>query len=198
MNIYECVKAAIPPAQSAEHYGLEVSRGGMACCPFHEDAHPSMKLYPNHYYCFGCHATGDVIDLTAKLLGLSNYEAAKRLAADFAIPTGCPTKIPEVTPISPDTHLTGFLAQYILKEAFQLLALYKRKFAPAAMDEPCDERFQMACADLDYVEYMLECLEADPQTTTTELAEARTLDRLMERLDLLEEGRVEYDNAKLA
>lgn len=48
------------------------------------------------------------------------------------------------------------------------------------------------------MEYLLKCLEADPEATTTELAEARTLDRLMERLNLLEEGRVEYDNAELA
>jgi DNA primase len=39
------------------------------------------------YFCFGCGATGDAIDLTAKLLGLRPKEAALRLAADFNIPT---------------------------------------------------------------------------------------------------------------
>ena len=31
MNIYESIKAAISVKQSAEHYGLKVSRNGMAC-----------------------------------------------------------------------------------------------------------------------------------------------------------------------
>ena len=44
-----------------------------------------MKLNERYFYCFGCGATGDVIDLVAKLFGLSSYEAAKKLAHDFGI-----------------------------------------------------------------------------------------------------------------
>ena len=44
-----------------------------------------MKLYDDHFYCFACSAHGDVIDLTAKLLGLNFAEAVRRLAADFGI-----------------------------------------------------------------------------------------------------------------
>ena len=44
MTIYETIKAAVPVRQAAEHYGLKVNRNGMACCPFHNDRHPSMKL----------------------------------------------------------------------------------------------------------------------------------------------------------
>ena len=39
MTIFEAVKAAVPVRQAAEHYGLKVSRNGMACCPFHNDRH---------------------------------------------------------------------------------------------------------------------------------------------------------------
>lgn len=42
-----------------------------------------MKLYGDHFHCFGCGAHGDVIDLTAGLLSCSKGEAARRLAADF-------------------------------------------------------------------------------------------------------------------
>ena len=38
----------------------------MACCPFHNDKTPSMKL-DRRYHCFGCGADGDVIDFTAAL-----------------------------------------------------------------------------------------------------------------------------------
>ena len=69
----------------AERYGLSVSRHGMARCPFHEDHSPSLKLNEDYYYCFGCHATGDVIDFTSRLLQVCKYHAAKQLAADFGI-----------------------------------------------------------------------------------------------------------------
>ena len=35
------------------------------------------------YYCFGCGATGDSIDYTARLFGLSQIEAARKLCMDF-------------------------------------------------------------------------------------------------------------------
>ena len=34
----------------------------MACCPFHDDKHPSMKV-DRRFHCFGCQTDGDVIDL---------------------------------------------------------------------------------------------------------------------------------------
>ncbi len=56
----------------------------MACCPFHNDKTPSMKL-DRRYHCFGCGADGDVIDFTAALYGLGKKEAAVQLAQDFGI-----------------------------------------------------------------------------------------------------------------
>ena len=85
MTIYETIKAAISVKQAAEHYELKVNRSGMACCPFHNDRHPSLKLNEEYFFCFGCGAKGDVIDFVAKLFDLSSYEAAQRLAADFGI-----------------------------------------------------------------------------------------------------------------
>ena len=85
MNIFETVKAAVTVRQAAEHYGLKINRSGMICCPFHDDRHPSLKLNEDYFYCFGCGAKGDVIDFVARLLDLSAYEAAQRLAADFVL-----------------------------------------------------------------------------------------------------------------
>ena len=83
MNLFESVKAAVTVRQAAEHYGLKVGHGNMACCPFHNDHTPSMKLNEDYFYCFGCGATGDVIDFVARLFNLSNYGAAQKLAYDF-------------------------------------------------------------------------------------------------------------------
>ncbi len=64
MNVFEAVKQFVTTRQAAEHYGIHVGRNGMACCPFHNDKRPSMKL-DRRYHCFGCGADGDVIDFAA-------------------------------------------------------------------------------------------------------------------------------------
>ncbi len=56
----------------------------MVCCPFHNDRTPSMKV-DSRFYCFGCGASGDVIDFSALLHGLGKREAAVRLAEDFGV-----------------------------------------------------------------------------------------------------------------
>ena len=78
------VKQAVPTRQAAESYGVQVRRNGMACCPFHDDKHPSMKV-DRRFHCFGCQADGDVIDFTARLFGLNKKDAALKLAEDFSV-----------------------------------------------------------------------------------------------------------------
>lgn len=84
MNVFKAVKENITAREAAEHYGIKVSSKGMACCIFHDDKHPSMKL-DGRYYCFGCGATGDATDLTAHLFGLSLKDAACKLVSDFNV-----------------------------------------------------------------------------------------------------------------
>lgn len=60
-------------------------QNGVAYCPFHDDRHPSMKVDKN-YHCFACGVGGDVIDYTARMYGLSQYDAAKKLIEDFGLP----------------------------------------------------------------------------------------------------------------
>ena len=91
MTIYETIKVAISVKQAAEHYGLKVNRNGMACCPFHNDRHPSMKLNEDYFFCFGCGVKGDVIDFVARSFDLSSYEAAQKLASDFGLDPKPPT-----------------------------------------------------------------------------------------------------------
>ena len=55
-----------------------------ACCPFHKDRHPSMKA-DKIYHCFACGVGGDAIDFTARLFGISQYEAAKKMIEDFGL-----------------------------------------------------------------------------------------------------------------
>ena len=47
-----------------------------------------MCLYPGSggFYCFGCHAHGDAIDLYARALNCAPLEAARRVCRDFGLP----------------------------------------------------------------------------------------------------------------
>ena len=83
-NVFEAVKQSVTTRQAALVYGISVGRNGMACCPFHDDRHPSMKA-DRRFHCFACQADGDVIDFTSRLFGLSSKEAALKLAEDFSI-----------------------------------------------------------------------------------------------------------------
>ncbi len=83
-NVFEAVKQSVTTRQAALVYGISVGRNGMACCPFHDDKHPSMKV-DRRFHCFACQADGDVIDFTSRLFGLSSKEAALKLAEDFLI-----------------------------------------------------------------------------------------------------------------
>jgi len=54
-------------------------RSGMMCCPFHEDRTPSLRIYPDHYHCFGCGAHGNQIDWLIAVEGMSRTNAIEYL-----------------------------------------------------------------------------------------------------------------------
>ena len=139
MTLFELVKQNICVPDAAEHYGLQVSRNGMCSCPFHEDRHPSMKLNERYFYCFGCGATGDVIDLVARLFDLSSYEAAQKLAQDFGIG---PDKPPAAAALpKPERPLLKAYRQEqvrclrVLCDYLHLLEGWKQNYAPSHPDE---------------------------------------------------------------
>ena len=193
MTVYEAIKAAISVKQAAEHYGVKVGRNGMACCPFHHDRHPSLKLNEDYFFCFGCGAKGDVIDLAAKLFDLSSYEAAQRLAADFGISTESGQTVEAFyKPKRP--HIRQFredemLCFRVLMDYLHLLEDWKVRYAPKTLDEPYDDRFVEACQMLDYVEYLAELLIAAELEQRVKIVEMLNKDGLIagleERLDRL-------------
>ena len=161
MTIYETIKAAISVKQAAEHYGLKVNRNGMACCPFHNDRHPSLKLNEEYFFCFGCGAKGDVIDFVARLFDLSSYEAAQKLAADFGLDPKPPTAAALPKPKHPcirqfrEDEMMCFRG---LTDYLHLLEDWKVRYAPKTPDDALDDRFVEACQMLDYIEYLADIL----------------------------------------
>ena len=193
MNLFESVKAAVTVRQAAEYYGLEVNRGNMVCCPFHNDRTPSMKLNEDYFYCFGCGATGDVIDFVARLFNLSSYDAAKKLAYDFGIdpdkpPAAAALRRPQY-PLAKAFQKETLHCQRVLCEYLHLLERWKVQYAPKTPEDTVDDRFVEACQMLDYIEYLADIsifaeLEVRVKTVYM-LQKGGMIDRLEERLKRL-------------
>ena len=183
MNLFEIVKASVSVPEAARVYGLDVTRHNMTRCPFHDDRHPSLKLNPDFYYCFGCGARGDVIDLAAGLFDLSPYEAARKIAADFGIDTDKPS---EAAALAKPRHpmIKAFrdderYCQRVLCDYLHLLEDWKVRHAPATIDEEPDDRFVEACQMLDYIEYLADLL------TVGDLEQREAI-----VMDLMKEGKI--------
>ena len=190
MNLFESVKAAVTVRQAAEHYGLEVNRGNMVCCPFHADRTPSMKLNEDYFYCFGCGAHGDVIDLVAKLFNLSNYDAAKKLAYDFGIdpdkpPAAAALRKPKY-PLAKAFQREELHCQRVLRDYLHLLERWKVQCSPKTPEDTIDDRFVEACQMLDYIEDLADILtfaELEVRVKTVDMLQKNgMIDRLEERL----------------
>ena len=52
---------------------------GQMCCPFHDDAKPSLRIYPNNYHCFGCGAHGNQLDWLIAVEGMDRNDAVELL-----------------------------------------------------------------------------------------------------------------------
>ena len=68
MSLFQQVKESLNLIEVAKHYGIEVNRSGFTSCLFHNERTPSLKLYDDHFHCFGCGKSGDVIALIAQRL----------------------------------------------------------------------------------------------------------------------------------
>ena len=85
MSIFDEVKQQLNIRQVVEYYGFKVNRAGQFICPFHNDHKPSASIKNDYFNCFVCGAGGDLITFTAKLYGLSNINACKKLVSDFRL-----------------------------------------------------------------------------------------------------------------
>ena len=157
MDLFAQIKMAVSVKEAAEYYGLEVNRGNMVCCPFHNDRTPSMKLNEYYFYCFGCGAHGDVIALTAQLFNLPPAEAAKKLAADFGIAEQKPSVLAKLKRGKSQAELESrsFRA---LGDYLQILQDWKAHCAPQSPEDDIDPRYAEACHMLERIENMLDIL----------------------------------------
>ena len=158
INIFEEVKERIDLSEAASLYGISFNRAGFTNCIFHNDRTPSMKLYPDHFHCFGCGEHGDVVAMTARIFSLTPYKAAQKIAEDFFISTYI-TKMKN--PRSPPKRKSFFQEE---NRAFDLLNRYclflqdcREKYRPADPDEEWHPLFIESLQNLDHYNYYLDC-----------------------------------------
>ena len=186
-SIFETVKAAVPVRAAAERYGLEVNYGGMVRCPFHEDRTPSMKLYEDHFFCFGCGKHGDVINLVAELFAIPPYDAACKLADDFGVVTNVeivhqPAR--EELKIFREDQLR---CQRVLCAYLRLLTDWKQRYAPTDPHAEPDDRYVETCQMIETIDYLTDLLivgtlEQRVKAVDLLLADGK-IDQLEERLN---------------
>ena len=158
-NVFEAVKQSVSTREAAEFYGIKVSRTGMACCPFHDDKNPSMKV-DQRFHCFGCGEDGDVIDFTAKLFDLSPKEAAEKLAQDFGLIYDSQAP-PRRRYVRQKNEAQKFREDRqrcyrVLSDYYYLLKKWEADRSPRTPEEEPHPRFVEAIQKKTYVEYLLD------------------------------------------
>lgn len=163
MNLFEAVKESVSPRQIADCYALTV-RNDMVSCLFHDERTPSMKLYNDHFYCFGCGKHGDVTDMVGELFGLSPKEAAEKIAQDFGISydkqhgeyksskDSVIAKIKHEQDKAKENHVYSVLCDY-----FYLLRDWRTEYAPKSADEALNPLFIKALTETDHIDNLLDC-----------------------------------------
>ncbi len=181
-DLYRKVKEAVTIQQAARYCGLKEGKRGLCLCPFHQDQNPSMKLYPNGkgFYCFACGAGGDQISLVARYYGIRNREAAERLAAAFQVPVRVPVTYREKR----EAALTGKRKQEqkdFVKRSRLFLRMYWLLLCEARRD-PGSPHFEEGIQKLDYVEYLLECLDTGAESVWEDKRVVRWIEEVEKRI----------------
>ena len=141
----------------AKFYGLQISHSGMACCPFHNDNTPSMKIYEDNFYCFGCGTTGDCTGFVAKLFSISQLEAAKKLSYDFGLRLfTLEIAVPVQIVLSPEREYQQWLqnARLSVSKYLNLLNEWRVKYKPDNSLENIHPHFEESLLQTGYTEYI--------------------------------------------
>jgi phage/plasmid primase-like uncharacterized protein len=66
-------------------YGYEPNGKRRIPCPIHNGKNNNFSFTDKKFYCFKCHAKGDVIDLVTQLYNLNFKDALRKIAIDFGL-----------------------------------------------------------------------------------------------------------------
>ncbi len=115
MHDVAAIRAAHPIAYAVASARIELRPSGrrlVGRCPFHRDHDPSFVVYPEtaSWFCYGCHAGGDVIDFVGRIRGTPFRETAALLS--LGLPE-LPANVAPLPPRAPDTRLDAASAAVV-------------------------------------------------------------------------------------
>ena len=186
-QIYAKLRERLPMPDVARFYGLEINRAGFAACPFHPDHEPSLKIYDDHYHCFGCGAHGDVTDFAARLFGVSQYEAAKKLDFDFGLHlTEQLYREPVRRVNNPEIEYQNWLqsTERVLHKYLNTLCRWRRLYAPKRPDERLHPLFKESLTKMDEYQSIYEQIRYGSDAVKRDWYEngREIIDKLTERM----------------
>lgn len=91
-GVVDAVKARANIAEVVGRYVTlhQVGNRLVGSCPFHQETKGSFNVHPERgfFHCFGCQASGDVIDFYCRINGLEFREGLERLASEYGVDMG--------------------------------------------------------------------------------------------------------------
>ena len=83
-------------------------KGFMGCCPFHDDSTASLSVggVAERFHCFGCAASGDVIEYVHRFTGLTFVDAVQALESGSPFGGVPPATLPQLPRTARTTELT--------------------------------------------------------------------------------------------
>jgi hypothetical protein len=183
MSIFSEVKQRLPIKEVARYYGITVNKAGFTKCPFHNERTPSMKIYDDHFYCFGCQCGGDVIRLVSQLFSLTPLEAARKLQSDFGIADV------EFDRQQYKKEYNSHMKQLLKEKQFAswkhntyiLLTDYCSLLRDWRKDDSCEERYIESLMELDKIEYYCDLFLYGTRTDLEEFKQNE--ERLVKRIE---------------
>ncbi|WP_317856216.1 CHC2 zinc finger domain-containing protein [Chakrabartyella piscis] len=184
MSIFETIKQSLNLIDVARFYGIEVSRNGFTSCLFHNERTPSLKLYSDHFYCYGCGKSGDVIALIAERLNVSQFESAKIIMNDFHLSSDemRVTATPQVKMSYSEWERQTIR---LLNQYLNYLKFFERTYAPKDENEPVNDIWVESIHMISMVEYYLDILIFEPLEVRQEFLQQYTqqLEKIETQLD---------------
>ena len=164
MSIFLQIKSSLNLIDVAKFYGIEVNRSGFTSCLFHNERTPSLKLYDDHFHCFGCGKSGDLIALIAQRLNVSQFESAKIIMNDFHLSH-------EEFKLSAKPQIQLSYSEWerqtirLLNEYLHYLRYFQQVFAPSSPDAEIHDLFVESIHNTSRVEYYLDILTFESMET---------------------------------
>ncbi len=168
------IKDRLTMREVIERYGFETDRRNKIICPFHNEKTASMKIYDTSYYCFGCHASGDVIKFVQTLFNLSFLETLKKIDIDFNLNVlNCSSfedlrrshyqqRILQAKRDREKQKRENAINDYWdVFDEWKRLTDNKVKYAPKTQYEELHPLFVEALKKIEFQEYLLDCAEIE-------------------------------------